>query len=135
LDDLISPPGDRAAGELVSIRRPRLGKFPRRFGGSWLPPRRLEGKADTMKTGMLWFDSSTISASAKIFKGVDYFYKKYGKLPDLILLHPSMTEEKKPYELELRGIGRDLLSTKVTVRQYRPVLPGHIWIGIADKDE
>jgi hypothetical protein len=85
-----------------------------------------------MKTGMLWFDSSTISASAKIFKGVDYFYKKYGKLPDLILLHPSMTEEKKPYELELRGIGRDLLSTKVTVRQYRPVLPGHIWIGIAD---
>ena len=75
-----------------------------------------------MHTGMLWFDNSQSTLTAKIQKGVDYYAKKYGRQPDMVLVHPSMMEEQKT--LEVQG---------VPVRPYRPVLPGHIWIGVEDK--
>jgi hypothetical protein len=55
---------------------------------------------------------------------VDYYNKKYGRSPDLCLVHPSMLETNQ----------RQLEINKLTVRPYRPVLPGHIWIGIEDKN-
>jgi hypothetical protein len=75
-----------------------------------------------MHTGMLWFDDSQTKLDIKIQKAVDYYHKKYGRIPDLCLVHPSMLKEEKPGE------------EKITVRPYRPVLPGHIWIGIEDKN-
>lgn len=77
-----------------------------------------------MHTGMLWFDNSQSSLNVKIQKAVDYYHKKYGQTPDLCLVHPSMLE-KDQTKLEVN---------KLTVRPYRPVLPGHIWIGIEDKN-
>ena len=77
-----------------------------------------------MHTGMLWFDNSQASLNVKIQKAVDYYHKKYGRTPDLCLVHPSMLE-KEPAKLELN---------KLTVRPYRPVLPGHIWVGVEDKN-
>jgi hypothetical protein len=77
-----------------------------------------------MHTGMLWFDNSQSSLNVKIQKAVDYYHKKYGRIPDLCLVHPSMLE-KDQTKLEVN---------KLTVRPYRPVLPGHIWIGIEDKN-
>jgi hypothetical protein len=76
-----------------------------------------------MHTGMLWFDNSTTPLTVKIQKAVDYYNKKYGRSPDLVLVHPSMLETNQ----------RQLEINKLTVRPYRPVLPGHIWIGIEDK--
>jgi len=76
-----------------------------------------------MHTGMLWFDNSSTALTVKIQKGVDYYVKKYGRQPDLVLVHPSMLETNQ----------RQLEIDKLTVRPYRPVLPGHIWIGIEDK--
>lgn len=77
-----------------------------------------------MHTGMLWFDNSHAALDAKIQKAVDYYIKKYGKRPDLCLVHPSLlasgTEAPKPV-------------AGVTIRPYRPVLPGHIWVGMEDK--
>jgi hypothetical protein len=75
-----------------------------------------------MNTGMLWFDNDPKTAlTAKIEKAVDYYRHKYGRDPNLCLIHPSMME-------------KDNLETgKVTVRPYRPVLPGHLWIGVEDK--
>jgi hypothetical protein len=75
-----------------------------------------------MNTGMLWFDNDPKTAlTAKIERAVDYYRHKYGRDPNLCLIHPSMME-------------KDNLETgKVTVRPYRPVLPGHLWIGIEDK--
>lgn len=73
-----------------------------------------------MHTGILWFDNSKSIVSVKIAKAVDYYEKKYGKKPNLCLVHPSMQNEK----IELGN---------VTVRPYRAVLPGHIWIGIEDE--
>jgi hypothetical protein len=73
---------------------------------------------------MLWFDNSQTALTVKIQKAVDYYHKKYGRSPDLCLVHPSMLD-KNERQLELE---------KMTVRPYRPVLPGHIWIGIEDKN-
>lgn len=77
-----------------------------------------------MHTGMLWFDNSQTALTVKIQKAVDYYNKKYGRSPDLCLVHPSMMEANQ----------RQLEINKLTVRPYRPVLPGHIWIGIEDKN-
>jgi len=80
-----------------------------------------------MHTGMLWFDNSQTTLNIKIQKAVDYYHKKYGRSPDLCLVHPSMldAQERNQRQLEIN---------KLTVRPYRPVLPGHIWIGIEDKN-
>ena len=73
-----------------------------------------------MHTGMLWFDNSNKPLAAKIKGGVEYYVKKYGRNPDLVLVHPSMLE-KTQAQIQIE---------KLTVRPYRPVLPRHIWIGI-----
>lgn len=73
-----------------------------------------------MHTGMLWFDDSDLLLSVKIQKAADYYHKKYGKTPNLCLVHPSM--QKKSEKLG-----------DITIRPYRPVLPGHIWIGVEDE--
>ena len=80
-----------------------------------------------MHTGMLWFDNSQTALTVKIQKAVDYYHKKYGRSPDLCLVHPSMLEAAQQNQ-------RQLEINKLTVRPYRPVLPGHIWIGIEDKN-
>lgn len=75
-----------------------------------------------MHTGMLWFDNSQISLDIKIQKAVAYYHKKYGRIPDLCLVHPSMLKDAK------------LDDKKITIRPYCPVLPGHIWIGVEDNN-
>jgi hypothetical protein len=80
-----------------------------------------------MHTGMLWFDNSQTALTVKIQKAVDYYHKKYGRSPDLCLVHPSMLEAGEWNQ-------RQIEINKLTVRPYRPVLPGHIWIGIEDKN-
>jgi hypothetical protein len=70
---------------------------------------------------MLWFDDSQTALNVKIRKAVDYYHKKYGRTPDLCLVHPSMLNDTVVDE------GR------ITIRAYRPVLPGHIWVGVEDK--
>jgi len=52
---------------------------------------------------MLWFDNSQTELDTKIQKAVDYYHKKYGRTPDLCLVHPNMlkdtvlNEEKSPF--------------------------------------
>ena len=77
-----------------------------------------------MHTGMLWFDNSDSPIKRKIEKAIDYYHKKYGRYPDLCLVHPSMLEKSV----------KQLTVGNLAVRPYSPVLPGHIWIGIEDKD-
>jgi len=75
-----------------------------------------------MTSGMLWFDNSNTTLAQKIQKAAAYYEKKYGRKPDLCLVHPSMF-------LPDTGVGEGM---SLTVRPYRPVLPGHIWIGIEE---
>lgn len=74
-----------------------------------------------MHTGMLWFDNSSARLQAKIQKAAEYYKNKYERTPDLCLVHPSLLKDET---VEIEGL---------RVRAYRPVLPGHIWIGIEDK--
>ena len=43
-----------------------------------------------MNTGMLWFDNDPKTAlTAKIERAVDYYRHKYGRDPNLCLIHPT----------------------------------------------
>lgn len=76
-----------------------------------------------MHIGMLWFDNTpNIPLQNRIEKAVDYYRKKYHQEPNLCLIHPSMAGSDKT-EFE-----------RMTIRTYQPVLPGHLWIGIEDKN-
>lgn len=82
-----------------------------------------------MNTGMLWFDNDAkTSLSAKIERAADYYRHKYGRDPNLCLIHPSML----PRDEEMDDPANQPETGKVRVRPYRPVLPGHLWIGIED---
>lgn len=84
-----------------------------------------------MHTGMLWFDNSQISFASKVQKGVEYYQKKYGRTPDLVLAHPSMFTDQPARRINEIDLGN---GKTINARAYRPVLPGHIWIGIEDKE-
>lgn len=74
-----------------------------------------------MTTVMLWFDDSKDTLSVKIQRAAAYYQKKYGHAAELCLVHPSALKDQKIDEL-----------TGITVRPYRSVLPGHLWIGVED---
>lgn len=91
-----------------------------------------------MNAGMLWFDNDPKTAlNAKIERAVDYYRHKYGRDPNLCLIHPSMVEKESPEigKPALPEGNRDGVSIVkgIVIRPYRPVLPGHLWIGIEDK--
>jgi hypothetical protein len=76
-----------------------------------------------MNTGMLWFDNDPKTAlTVKIERAVNYYHKKYGRKPNLCLIHPTALESEKPK------------AGKITIRPYRPVLPGHLWIGVEENN-
>lgn len=80
-----------------------------------------------MQTGLMWFDNDPRTALAvKIEKASDYYKRKYGRLPDLCLVNPSMLGDSPVETVEQRGV-------RITIRPYRPVLPGHLWIGVEDE--
>jgi len=79
-----------------------------------------------MNVGMLWFDNDPRTAlTAKVNRAGDYYRQKYGLIPDLCLVHPSMLVERLDMVEECEG--------KVVVRPNRTILPGHLWIGTEDK--
>ena len=72
-----------------------------------------------MNIGMLWFDNDKKSDLAtKIQRAVDYYNLKYGKAPNLCLVHPR-TLDNNPWT----GSG-------IEVRTTSAVLPNHFWLGV-----
>lgn len=91
-----------------------------------------------MNTGMLWYDNDPKTALAvKIERAAAYYRQKYGCEPNVCLIHPSMVDDAS-FEAK-KDFPETTLKTsihgekKVVVRLYRPVLPGHLWIGVEDK--
>jgi hypothetical protein len=77
-----------------------------------------------MHTGLLWFDNDPkTTLSIKIQKAMEYYSKKFGRIPDICLVHPSMLGDDQ----------KQLALGKLTIRPYRPVMPGHLWIGVEDQ--
>jgi hypothetical protein len=81
---------------------------------------------------MLWFDNDLrTSLDSKIQKAAQYYRNKYGRAPDLCLVHPTMLigDQNNP-KLDKPALSD---ARAITVRSYKPVLPGHIWIGVEDQ--
>lgn len=85
-----------------------------------------------MNTGMMWFDNDPkTSLTAKIERARDYYMHKYYRMPNMVLVHPSMLENPPAP----KGASPQMLTHLggIVVRPYRSVLPGHLWIGIEEK--
>jgi hypothetical protein len=80
-----------------------------------------------MNSGLLWFDDSKESLEVKVKKAVEYYFNKYHRHPNLCLVHPSSMDGNWPQNIV------EMAGSTVTVRAYRPVLPGHLWIGIEEE--
>jgi hypothetical protein len=79
-----------------------------------------------MNVGMLWFDNDPRTAlTAKVSRAADYYRQKYGQVPNLCLVHPSMLGEHLSFVEGQLG--------KVAVRSNRVIQPGHLWIGNEEK--
>ena len=79
-----------------------------------------------MNVGMLWFDNDPRTAlAAKVSRAADYYRQKYGLVPDLCLVHPSMLGEHPDLDKGHAGM--------VVVQPNRAILPGHLWIGTEEK--
>jgi hypothetical protein len=73
-----------------------------------------------MDVGMLWFDGDREKGLEKrIGQATQYYQKKYGRTPNLCLIHPLTMMEK---ELEATG--------GLQVRTSTAVLPDHFWLGV-----
>jgi hypothetical protein len=77
-----------------------------------------------MNIGMMWFDNDPkTTLSVKIERAAEYYRKKYGHSPNLCMINPRSMPE---------NVG---MSGKITIRSQRMVLPGHLWIGLDEKDQ
>ena len=90
-----------------------------------------------MNVGMLWFDNdSKTDLNGKIERAAVYYRTKYGRVPTLCFVHPSMLpitqndsqENKTGDEQATQPV--KIKSGGVEVRTNRSVLPNHIWIGV-----
>jgi hypothetical protein len=80
-----------------------------------------------MNVGMMWFDNDPrTELASKVSRAADYYRQKYGLLPDLCLVHPSMLGEHPRLVKGPAG--------NVAVRSNRLILPGHLWIGTEDEN-
>lgn len=79
-----------------------------------------------MNIGMLWFDNDPkAEIGVKIERAAVYYQQKYGKLPNLCFINPTMLKNGKAEE------PRPLPQTNgVEVRTSPSVLPNHFWIGV-----
>ena len=75
-----------------------------------------------MNVGMLWFDNDPkTTLLTKVHQAAEYYRSKYGRMPDMCLVNPSMLAEAQ------------LQDGKITIKPLRSVLPGHLWIGVDEK--
>lgn len=75
-----------------------------------------------MNVGMLWFDNDIKSEiKTKIKRAAVYYQKKYGQVPNLCYVHPSMVG------------GESFRADGIEIRTTKSVLPHHFWIGVYDE--
>jgi hypothetical protein len=79
-----------------------------------------------MEQGLLWFDDSKRTLTEKVKLAANHFQKKYGRTPDLCLVHPSMFNADTEGVVPFYGVD-------IHIRPYRPVPPGHLWVGLDEE--
>lgn len=83
-----------------------------------------------MEVGLLWFDNDPgRGIEEKVRRAAAHYQRKYGRMPDLCLVHPRMLggngDRASPAPL-LRVGG-------VEIRPGRAILPDHFWLGVAEE--
>jgi hypothetical protein len=82
---------------------------------------------DNMNVGMLWFDNDTkIDLTTKVHRAARYYKDKYGTIPDLCYVHPTMFGISGTQNVE----NSPIRAGEIEIRTTQTVLPNHIWIGI-----
>lgn len=85
-----------------------------------------------MNVGMLWFDNDRHTPfEQKVKRAASYYRQKYGRMPTLCYVHPSMLAA-------LTGITQGEAGCKIDevfVRVDRAVRPNHFWIGVNSDSE
>jgi hypothetical protein len=73
-----------------------------------------------MEIGMLWFDNDPKADLAqKVNRAAVYYQNKYGQMPNLCFVHPTMLKEQPTR------------AGTVELRQSHSVLPNHFWLGVS----
>jgi hypothetical protein len=74
---------------------------------------------------MLWFDGDRgCSISEQVMRAADHYRKKYGRPPNLCLIHPSSAGEACPERVD-----------GIAIRAHRSVLKHHLWLGWGEPEE
>lgn len=71
-----------------------------------------------MKIGMMWSDPSNLPLSTKISEAISYYQKKYGCIPNKIMVNPKDYQECNEFAIE----------------KSKKVPKGNIWLGMSEKD-
>ena len=99
------------------------------------------GRQPEMTSFMLWFDNRPAPLAEKVRRAADYHAKKYGKRPNLCLVHPAMmaplsalqTSPQMPAKTSGNLGGEGLDVDGITIRPFRGVLPNHLWLGVDEE--
>ncbi|HEY46518.1 MAG: hypothetical protein AMJ88_07140 [Anaerolineae bacterium SM23_ 63] len=76
-----------------------------------------------MKVGMLWFDGDLqLDLGVRIERAAIYYRDKYGRSPNLCVIHPSTAGEDHPGSV-----------TGVDVRTSETVQPDYFWLGMTER--
>jgi len=76
-----------------------------------------------MKVGMLWFDGEDHQEMpVRVRAAASYYRGKYGRVPNVCFVHPSMLAERSAESVD-----------GVDIRPSAAVLRGHLWMGIDDR--
>jgi hypothetical protein len=77
-----------------------------------------------MEVGMLWLDSERqVDLSVRIGRAVAYYREKYGRRPNLCIIHPVTAGEDPLNQID-----------ELSVRSSVSVLPDHFWIGVEERE-
>jgi hypothetical protein len=77
-----------------------------------------------MNAAMMWFEKDEkMTLEARVQKAVEYYQKKYNHKPNLCLVHVGALSQLNTKQIEVNG---------VQVREFKPVLPNHLWIGVGE---
>lgn len=76
-----------------------------------------------MDIGMLWFDGDRkIDLQTRIERAVHYYQDKYGRVPNMCLLHPSTYGDEHLDDLKC-----------IEVQSSTSIRPDHFWLGVEDQ--
>jgi hypothetical protein len=85
-----------------------------------------------MNIGMLWFDNDPKAEfEVKIQRAASYYRDKYGKIPTMCFVHPSMLPKTAVVQDNGATQSEGFKSAGLEVRGTRSVLPNHFWIGVS----